>query len=186
MKNSKILIITQAAIMVALSTVLSLIKVYQLPFGGSITLLSMLPVMLVSIKQGVPWGLSASFVYAGIQLLLDLGTLMGWGMTPTVWLGCVIFDYLIPFTLLGVAGFLRKKGTAGILVGISAAMSLRFLSHLISGTIFFAVWAREGWSPLLHSVVYNSSYMLPELVFTLIGTILALKIPHLSKVIKSE
>lgn len=183
MKNSKILIIAECAVMIALSTVLSLIKVYQLPLGGSITLLSMLPVMLLSVKHGLGWGFASSFVYAGIQIMLSLGEMMGWGMTPFIWFGCLTFDYLIPFMILGIAGILRKKGITGVLGGITIALCLRFVSHLVSGLIFFDAWCPEGWNLLWYSVAYNGSFMLPELIITLIGAFTISKIPHVRKLI---
>ena len=81
MKNSKTLTLVEGAVMVALATVLSFIRVYKLPWGGSITLLSMLPIAVFSIKHGVAKGLGAAFVFSLIQfiqgitdgLVLDLG-----------------------------------------------------------------------------------------------------------------
>ena len=67
MKNEKVLTLVEGAVMVALATVLSFIKIVHLPWGGSVTLLSMLPIIVFSIKRGVANGLAASFVFALIQ-----------------------------------------------------------------------------------------------------------------------
>jgi len=168
-RKNDILILVECAMMVALSTVLSLVKVWEMPLGGSITLLSMLPVMLISVRHGTKIGLCTAFVYACGQLFLGLSSLMSWGMTPTMWIGSVVFDYLLAFTLLGLAGAFKKHGFPGVIAGIVLACALRFVSHFISGAIFFAVWCPEGWNVVLYSVCYNGGYMLPELILTVAG-----------------
>ena len=67
MKNEKVLTLVEGAVMVALATVLSFIKIIHLPWGGSITLLSMLPIVVFSIKRGIGHGLAASFAFSLIQ-----------------------------------------------------------------------------------------------------------------------
>jgi probable proton-coupled thiamine transporter YuaJ len=172
MNSSKTKILVECAIMIALSAVLSMVQVFKMPLGGSITLFSMLPVCLFSIKNGVKWGFACTFVYALVQIALDLSALMSWGLTPTMWVGSLIFDYLIAYSILGIAGIFRNKGRTGIIMGIIIAMVLRFISHFISGVIFFAIWCPKGWSPLPYSIVYNGAYMLPEMIFTIIGAVL--------------
>ena len=136
MKTKKL---TLSAIMIALSAVLSLVKVYQLPLGGSITLFSMLPVCAVAICYGTKTGLFASILYACLQIALDLGALMGYGMTALTWAGCLLFDYILAFGSLGLAGLFRKKGTIGIIFGVVIVCVIRFISHFISGSIVFSV-----------------------------------------------
>lgn len=183
MKTKKL---TLSAVMVALSAVLSLIKVYQLPLGGSITLFSMLPVCAVAICYGTKTGLFASFLYACLQIALDLGALMGYGMTALTWLGCLLFDYILAFGCLGLAGILRKKGTTGIVFGVVIACVIRFISHFISGSIVFSVWCPDGWNVYWYSLCYNGSYMLPELIITVIGAALLFRIPTIKKLIEER
>ena len=160
--------------LIALSAVLSLIKIWQMPLGGSITLLSMVPVTLISVMFGVPWGLFSAFVYALVQIGLDLGGMMGWGMDATMWVGALVFDYLVAYTALGLSGIMRKKGVLGICGGISIALVIRFISHFISGCIFFEIWS--PWeNPYIYSICYNGLYMLPELVLTLVAAIILYK-----------
>ena len=102
MKKEQIHAMTEGAVMVAVATVLSLIRFIKFPFGGSVTLLSMFPIILYSIRRGVKKGLFASFVYAVLQLLLEIGEIMTWGLTPGVLVACFLLDYLIPFTLIGL------------------------------------------------------------------------------------
>ena len=167
-QNSKVKRLCVSAIMIALATVLSLIKVYTLPLGGSITLLSMLPIVFLSINYGLGWGFFSAFVYSLIQLFLDLAAVSSWGLTAEIFIGCIIFDYILAFTALGIAGIFRKKGTVGALLGVCLAMFLRFFSHFLSGVILFRSYEMFN-SPFLWSVAYNGSFMLPEMIFTAVG-----------------
>ena len=178
--------LTLSAVMIALSAVLSLVKVYQLPLGGSITLLSMLPVAAISICYGIKTGLFVSILYACVQIALDLGSLMGYGMTVATWVGCLFFDYILAYGILGISGIFRKKGTIGMCIGIALACVGRFFSHFISGAIVFAVWCPEGWNVYWYSVVYNGSYMLPELILTVVGATLLFRIPSVKKLIEER
>ena len=125
--------LTLSAVFVALATVLSLIEVIRMPLGGSVTLLSMLPIVMISIMFGLKWGFGTAFVYALGQLALGLPEVLTWGLTPAMLIGTVLFDYIIAFTVLGIAGIFAKKGYAGICGGVALAIFLRFVSHFISG-----------------------------------------------------
>ena len=116
MKNEKLKRLVLSAIMIALATVLSVIKVYKLPLGGAVTLFSMLPIVVVSVLYGVKQGLLTAFVYSAVQMFLDIGEVTGWGLTPAALVGCILFDYIIAFTAIGVAGIFRKKGFWGIII----------------------------------------------------------------------
>jgi thiamine transporter len=178
--------LTLSAVMIALSAVLSLVKVYELLLGGSITLLSMLPVAVIAICYGTKWGLFCSTLYAFVQIALDAGKLMGYGMTAGTWAGCLMFDYIIAFGALGLAGLFRKKGTIGMCAGITLALVIRFISHFISGSIVFSVFCPEGWNVFFYSFCYNGSYMLPELIITIIGAVLLFRIPQVRKLIEEK
>lgn len=178
--------LTLSAVMIALSAVLSMVKVYELPLGGSITLLSMLPVMVIALCYGTKWGISCSVLYVFVQIMMDAGKLMGYGMTAGTWFGCLVFDYIIAFGSLGLAGIFRKKGIIGMCMGITLSLFIRFISHFISGSIVFSVFCPEGWNVYLYSLCYNGSYMLPELAITIVGAILLLKIPQVKKMIEDK
>ena len=180
-KNVNVKKLTMSAVMVALSAALSLVKIFEMPLGGSVTLLSMLPVCMLAIMYGCKWGLFCSFVYALSQLLLGIGAVLGWGLTPAALAGCIAFDSIIAFTVLGFAGLFRKHGVPGYILGISLALVMRLVSHVISGVIFFA-----SWDPFIYSVSYNGLYMLPEMAFTIIGAVFLLKEPHTAKLFKVE
>ena len=179
--------LTTSAILIALAMVLSLIKVYKLPLGGSVTLMSMLPVCMLSLKYGTKWGFVCSFLYAAVQLCNDLGEVMSWGMDVRMWIGCIVFDYLLAYGILGLSGIFRNKKTPVMLTGVGIAVFIRFVSHFISGSIFFDIWMPEEFdNPFLYSLVYNGSYMLPELIFTLIGAGVLFGVPVIRKLVKAE
>lgn len=186
-KKSGVEKLVTSAILLALAMVLSMIKVYKLPLGGSVTLLSMLPVCVLSLKYGMKWGFVCSFLYAFIQLGTDLGEVMSWGMDIRMWIGCIVFDYVLAYGILGISGIFRKKKTPVMLMGVAIAVVIRFISHFISGAIFFDIWMPEEFSnPYLYSLVYNGSYMLPELIFTLIGAGILFGVPVIKRLIKDE
>lgn len=190
--NNKTKILVEGAVMVALATALSFIRILKLPWGGSITLLSMLPIVLFSIRRGVKPGLAVSFVYALIQFgqgVMD--GLFGWGLTPGMLIACIFLDYLGAFTVLGIAGAFRKKGLPGWISGISLAIVLRFVFHFFSGVV---IWHSYGelWNGFftentyLYSFLYNGCYMLPELIFTLAGAAALLSAPQTKRFLLTE
>ena len=192
MRNEKTKLLAEGAAMVALATVLSFIRVFKLPWGGSITLLSMLPIVLFSIRRGVKMGLVVSFVYALVQFgqgILD--GLFGWGLTAGMLIACIVLDYLAAFTVLGLAGLWRIKGLPGWLAGILLAVGLRFICHFLSGVV---IWGSFGelWSGFstdntwLYSFLYNGCYMLPEMIFTMIGAVALLKAPQTKRLLLND
>ena len=174
--------LTVSAIMIALATVLSLIKIIPMPLGGSVPLLSMLPICLVAIIYGNGWGLACSFIYSLIQMALDIGAVVSWGLTPESLAGTIILDYILPFTLIGLCGLFSNKGIVGKLLGISLTLFLRFTCHFISGVIIFDIWCEWKNVPL-YSLCYNGGFMLPELIFTLIGAYFLFRSKAMTKLI---
>lgn len=190
MKNEKVLTLVEGAVMVALATVLSFIKIINLPWGGSITLLSMLPIVIFSLKRGIGHGLAASFVYSLIQFGQGCAEgIFGWGLTPVALVACIFIDYIFAFTVLGIAGIFRKHGTPGMIGGSVLAMTLRLVCHYTSGVLIFGSFG-ELWNgltinePWLYSLLYNGAYMLPEIVFTTVGVVILLSVPQAKKIIK--
>ncbi len=191
MSNTKTIKLVEGAVMVALALVLSFIKVFHLPWGGSITLLSMLPIVIYSIRNGVKWGMLVSVVYALLQMFIDLGEVVSWGLTASALIGTLILDYILAFSVLGLAGMLRKKGIAGAIAGIVITIALRYAFHVISGSVIFhsvgAIWdtfsTDNSW---IYSSLYNGAYMLPEMVFTVIGAVILLCVPQTKKLIVKD
>ena len=187
-KHTRLVALCESAILLALSIVLSYIKFFKLPFDGSITLFSMLPVCLIAIKHGWRWGLGTAFCFSWFQILQ--GGVFGWGLTPVMLIGSLLLDYILAYTVLGFAGVFRKKGYWGMLGGITMVCVLRFLIHFLAGIILWANFEEfvafgASWvnRPVLYSICYNGVYMLPETVLTVGVAAVLLKIPQIQRLI---
>ena len=186
-RSTRTLNLVTGGVLVALGTVLSFVKVLNMPYGGSITLCSMLPVMLFSYRAGLKWGLGAGFVYSVLQLLFGLDGLKGIsGMTVA---GSIFLDYLLAFTVLGLAGIFRgkiKHDPAAFTLGCLIAGLLRYLCSFLSGWILWGEFADVNFSPILagmsgqqlacfYSLVYNGSYMIPEILVTCVAAFIVMQ-----------
>jgi len=168
--EKKIIKMTRAAIMVALACALSFFKVIELANGGSVTLGSMVPIILISYLVDFKWAVFTSFVYSLLQMLLQ-----GIAVPPTqnffYYMLVIMLDYIIAFTVLGLAGGITKKLkniNVKVISGTVVVVMLRFICHLLSGILIWGVYAPEGQSVFYYSLIYNGSYMLCELVITVI------------------
>ena len=177
--------LVECAIMLALATVLSFIKLWKMPYGGSITPVSMLPIALIANKYGNKVGLFTAFGYSLIQMIVDLPDVASWGLTPGIFVACLLLDYLIAYTVLGFAGTFRKYKYWGVLAGITLAFFLRFLSHFASGVALWGSYAADyGFAnPWIYSLAYNGAYMGVELGFSLVIAFILFRIPVIEKMI---
>ncbi len=190
MRNTKTKILVEGAVMVALATVLSFLKIVQFPWGGSITVLSMLPIAVFALRYGVKRGLAVSFVYSIIQLgqgILMEG-ILGWGLTPIALIACIFLDYIAAFSVLGLAGLFGNKKMTGIIGGVVLALCLRFAFHYVSGVAIFHSFGElwDGFSTdntWLYSLLYNGAYMLPEIIATTAGALLLFKTPQMRRLL---
>lgn len=187
-QKRKTQVLSECAVMLALAFVLSYVRIITMPMEGSVTLLSMLPIVILSVRHGTRWGLGSAFVYAVLQLIqsVTIGGLFSWGLSPAALIGCIVLDYLLPFTLLGLAGIFKKGGTPGVLLGTALVITLRYLCHVLSGAVIFAIVTEKVdlfgsevvfTNPWLYSICYNGFYLLPELILTLLGAFALLKLP---------
>lgn len=171
--------ITEGAFMLGLGIILSFITPFQkiLPFGGSITLASMLPISIFSIRHGIKKGLFVSSLFAIFHLATGIikDGLFAWGLTAEMLIACILFDYIIAYSVIGFAGIFRKYGKTGWIAGIAIALLLRFISHFISGIVVFMsigkIWDSIDFiadNKYIYSLVYNGAYMLPELLITIL------------------
>ena len=193
MKNTKTNVLVEGAIMVALATVLSFLKVVQFPWGGSITILSMLPIVVFALRHGLAAGLGVSFTYSVIQLgqgiLVD--GLLGWGLTPVALICCILLDYIGAFSVLCISGVFGNKKLSRMVGGVILAMLLRFLLHYISGVAIFHSFG-ELWNGFstdntwLYSLLYNGAYMLPETVFTTAGAVILFRTPQMRRMLTTS
>jgi thiamine transporter len=154
-RNPKVL--AETAVFVALATALSLIVVYTLPQGGSITAASMVPIIWLALRRGPKVGITAGVIYGLIQFaILPFIAPVPYAIIQ------VLLDYPLAFGVLGLAGFFQKYPIAGAVVGISG----RFVMHFVSGIFFWAAVEAPTLNPWFYSAVYNGSYLLPELVIS--------------------
>ena len=151
------------AVSIALGSVLSNIKVFSFPTGGSITLLSMLVICLPGYWFGLGAGILTGIAYGVLQMLIDPYILF-----PAQ----LIVDYLLAFGALGLSGLFHGKKN-GVLPGYLIAVCGRYLFAVLSGWLFFGVYAWEGWNPLLYSLVYNAIYIFAEAGITILLLLLA-------------
>lgn len=164
-KDSKIKTLVYGALCIALSFALSYVKLFSMPFGGSVTLCSMLPILFYSYRFGVPAGILAGVAYGILQFIQE----------PYIyhWVQ-VILDYPLAFALLGLAGIMRNRsdlyaGSAWRLpVGMGIGCAGRLLCHVLSGVIFFAEYAPVGMNPWWYSLLYNGGYLGMDLLICLV------------------
>jgi thiamine transporter len=148
------------AVALALSTVLSYIKLFKLPQGGSITLASMVPIILVALIYGTDIGVFTGILYGLLQLLID-----PYVVHPVQ----LILDYPAAFMMLGLAGIFKNKySTQAKVSAVVVAMFGRFLCHYLSGIIFFGADAPKGTPVWEYSLAYNGSFMGIEMIITAI------------------
>ncbi len=144
--QSRVKILAEMVMMIALSTMLYFTRIYTFPQGGSVTLGSMIPIMLLAFRRGPKVGVTAGVIYGLIILYLE----------PFVYNPFqVLLDYPLAFGALGIAGLFRKLPIGGVAV----AMLGRFVCHFLSGVIFFASFAPPEMSPIVYSALYNGSYL---------------------------
>ena len=142
-----------ASLCIALSFILSYIKLYEMPQGGSVTLASMLPVFMFAYAYGVAPGLCVGFAYGLLQFIQG-----GWFVHPIQFL----LDYPLAFAMLGFAGIAKKLPERwGLIPGILTGTVLRFLCAFLTGVFFWGDGAGEQ-NVLIYSAVYNGTYLIPE------------------------
>jgi len=179
MKKNQVRIMTEIGMAVALSAILNFIPLWRMPQGGSISL-EMLPILIIALRWGAGSGMMAGVVYGLVQLAL------GPFIVHPVQL---VLDYPLPYMLVGLAGIfsnkinLKAKGSTygWLLLAVFTGGLARFISHFLSGVIFFAQYAPEGQSPWVYSAIYNVSYLLPALLLSYIIIIPLIKILVISE-----
>ena len=160
LKRSKLTVkqLAFCAMAIALGTVLSNIKLFHFPTGGSITLLSMLVICLPGYWFGLGAGIATGVAYGVLQLIIDPYVLFPMQL---------IVDYILAFGALGLSG-LFSNAKLGLLKGYITAVLGRYVFAVISGWIFFGAYAWEGWDPLPYSLAYNAIYIFAEAAVTLV------------------
>src|SRR5215213_9998587 len=157
-------VLTEAAIAVALSFVLGFFVLFKMPFGGSVSL-EMIPLILLSLRQGWKVGIVAGTAYGLLDLAID-----PFVVHPLQ----LLLDYPLAFGVLGLAG-LFKPTVRGAVLGATVAVLARFFCHFLSGVVFFASYAPDDWNPLLYSAAYDAAYLAPSLLIAIVVVVVLLK-----------
>ena len=162
MTNKNVKMLVEGAMMIALAYVLSMLKIWQMPSGGSVTAGSMIPILVFSFRWGGKKGMLVGAIYGTLQFIL--------GPKYSFHIVSILFDYVVAFSFLGIVGFFVKQNTSfkKTMLGVSLGITLRFIAHIISGVVVFGMYAPAGQSPIIYSIIYNASYLIPELFVTLI------------------
>ena len=161
----------EGALMVVLAQILAWIKLWEMPWGGSICL-AMLPIFFFACRWGVGPGLMSGLVLGILQFVFDGGFALGWQS--------IIGDYLIAFMVLGLAGLFRGK-PASLFLGTVLGSLARFLVHYVVGATIWAAYMPEEFfgmtmtTPWFYSLLYNGAYMLPNMLITLVVAVLLYK-----------
>ncbi len=178
-------IIAEGGMMLALATLLSYIKIYTMPTGGSVTAGSMIPIILLAMVRGPAVGITVGVLHGVLKLLLG-----GYVVAPIQ----ALLDYPLAFGVLGLAGFLwypsvRQKAV-GLLrhllpfAAVFVAVGMRFVCHYLAGVWFFGEFAPEGQAVWLYSLIYNSSYLVPEFIIS--GLLAWMLAPALTRYISTR
>lgn len=139
------------SLMLALTILLSQLRLYHFPQGGSVTLGAMVPLIIISLRYGAGVGALAGFLYGMIEIIADPFILH-----PLQ----VLFDYPLPNMAMGLAGLFTQR----LILGTVTAFVAKFACHFISGVVFFASYAPEGMSAAAYSLAANASVVVPNLL----------------------
>lgn len=183
--NTKTFKLVFSALMVALSTVPSIFAI-ELPFGGSITIFSMVPLVLIAQMYGMGWGFLTCAVYGLVQMAMGFDN-FGYVSGIAAYIVVFLFDYVLAFCMIGLSGATRKMNNRAVAAGLGAFIGCiaRFICHFVSGCTvwgeYAAYWEVPSWMPAglitpevlpyTYSFVYNCIYMLPETILTVAGSV---------------
>ena len=167
------LALCEAGIMIAFSTVLAMLKLIDMPYGGSVTFAQMLPILIYAYRHGPKYGMGAALTASLIQLLLGLEN---FSYLPLVtWYSIVVLallDYVVAYSAFGFVGFLKGKldYKRAMLVGAVFGSAVRYLCHVISGFTAWTAFELPSGAVLAYSFGYNATYMIPETIVLIAAT----------------
>ncbi len=168
-RNQKTSRLVFSAVMIAVGTVLSLLKI-DFVMGGGLTICAMLPLVMVSFRYGTKWGIFTAFVFSVLQCLLGLDNVQ-YATSVGMAIAIILLDYIVAYTVIGFSGIFKNKARnfkSALILGISITFFARFICHFITGwMIWDALWPNElGMAAPIYSFCYNGSYMLAEAIIS--------------------
>ncbi|MDR1298877.1 MAG: energy-coupled thiamine transporter ThiT [Oscillospiraceae bacterium] len=182
---SRTQILVECALMTALSAALSMIPGFSMPYGGTVSWFSTLPVILASLRHGARWGVPAALAYSLTQLLLGMSNVVA---VPAKTAGamalCAVLDYVAAYTAIGFTGAaaraIKTGGAAAVAGGIAVTGAARFLCSVMSGVLIWGEYTPEGMEVLPYSLLYNAAWCLPDVIIVMIGALLLSRVRQLA------
>lgn len=172
MNRTRLLMIVEAAVAIALAFALDQVTLFRMPQGGSVTAGSMIPLLFVALRWGPRAGVLAGVGCGILQMIMAKpGNIVG----PIQ----ALLDYPVAFGVLGLAGLAGSTTLRRASVGSAIGIAARMAAHVISGAVYFKQYAPEGQNPWLYSTIYNSTFMIPELIIS--ALLLIMVLPALNK-----
>ena len=153
MEQSKIRMLTEAGVAIAIAQVLSFITIFHMPQGGSIKAAAFVPLMIYAYRWGGTRGIFVGVVYGILHFIL--------GFKSSVHYLSIVLDYLVAYGAIGVCGYF-KDSLSGLITGSIVGIVLRWGASVTSGAVVFASYAPQGQNPWVYSMIYNASYMVPD------------------------
>jgi len=169
-KRNNTRVLAECALMIALSTVLSEVKI-DLPMGGGVTVFSMVPIAIAACRHGTRWGMLTAFAYSVLQMFIGISNIL-YCKTLFTQILCILLDYIAAYSVLGLTHAFSKpfgERPAAYATGVSIAVFIRFICSFLSGILLWGEYAPADVPVWLYSLTYNGGYMLPELIITAIG-----------------
>ena len=165
MKKTNIRALTESSIMIALSIVFGFVKLIDMPYGGSVTLASMLPIIIIAYRHGTGWGMGAALASSLVQLITGIGYFSYFTTWQSI-IALILFDYIFAFAIFGLGGIFRNKLSQGAALSLGALLTstVRYICHVISGATVWAGLSIPSGAALIYSLGYNATYMIPETV----------------------
>lgn len=181
---SKTAILVESALMVALSFVLSFIPFFQMPWGGSITCFSTLPIVVLSLRHNAKWGVAAASVYGVLQMFQGMKSVTAAG-TAVAMVMCALLDYILAYACVGFTGVISRRfkhAALGLAVGVTATGLMRLVCSFLSGIFIWGAYAPEGTPVWLYSLTYNMGWCLPDVAIVLVASLLLSRVTALNLV----
>ena len=170
-KKEKIRRLVESALMLALSTLLAEFAIVKFPFGGSVTIFSQVPMVVISYRYGIRWGAFTGLAMGLVQMLFGMGN-FAYVSGITAYIILVLADYIIAFGALGLGGMFKNKiknSVVSLAMGGAVVSVIRFVCHFVSGVTIWGDYSNGAKSVWEYSLTYNAGYMIPELVITVVG-----------------
>lgn len=176
-RRSNTVVLVECSLLMALSVVLSMVKVFEFPQGGAITAAGMVPVAMIALRHGSKWGLGAAFTYSLLQMAL------GFVPPPAAdfvsFLLVILLDYVLAFTGLGLSWIVgapfRKHRDLSVGMGVFGVCMLRYLCSFLSGILIWGEYAPVGTPVWIYSLSYNGAYMIPEAILSVFVAVILVK-----------